>query len=82
MKSDTDAEPQDFSKSADLSGDDRVPCSKCGRKFAPDRVGVHENTCKAVAPVAKKPSSSSVTKLPEVSPTSSKRVFKVPSSDD
>lgn len=30
-----------------LENDNRVPCSNCGRKFNPDRLGVHEKTCKS-----------------------------------
>lgn len=26
--------------------DSRVPCENCGRKFNPDRVGVHQRSCK------------------------------------
>ena len=30
--------------------DNRVPCSNCGRKFNPDRVAVHERSCRPRAP--------------------------------
>jgi hypothetical protein len=30
--------------------DNRVPCANCGRKFNPDRVAVHERSCKPKAP--------------------------------
>ena len=30
--------------------DGRVPCSNCGRKFNPDRVAVHERSCRPKLP--------------------------------
>ena len=46
-----------------------VPCSKCGRTFATDRVDVHERSCKATGgggskiPVLAKPSKLSLSTL-------------------
>ncbi len=34
--------------------DARVPCSSCGRRFAPERIGVHEKACGKLASGAKR----------------------------
>jgi len=30
---------------ADAEADGRVPCARCGRKFAPDRIAQHQYIC-------------------------------------
>jgi uncharacterized Zn-finger protein len=42
-------EGAELDESAPTSVDARVPCSVCGRKFAPERIAVHEKACGRLA---------------------------------